>query len=96
MKKLLLLLAIFSLLPVASTFAYPGCNSGDLIVGGQIWSSCNATTKGKSSSTKSGWFLAGDMLPAFLSFNGWDTRLEFLGKYSSTKDRSGSVGPCAK
>lgn len=96
MRKLLLLtLAFVAILPFSNTFAYPGCDRADVIIGGQIWAGCNATTQSKSSSVKSGWFLAGDKTASFLSYNGFDQRLEFKGKYK-TQDWGWTVGPCAR
>ena len=78
MRKLLLLaLALASLLPFAHTFAYPGCDRSDIIVGGQIWAGCNAMTQAKGSSEKSGWFFAGDKYASFIAYNGMDQRLSF-------------------
>lgn len=92
MKSFFLSLFVASLVLPLSTFAYPGCSTSDLMIGGQVWSSCNSLTKNKGSEQKSGWFMAGDKLPTFLSYNGWGSRLEFQRKVSQTDRYS---GPCA-
>ncbi len=42
-----------------SDFArYPGCTSADIVIGGQIWASCNALDRNQGSTKKTGWFFA--------------------------------------
>lgn len=94
-KFLLLALTVAALLPFAHTYAYPGCDRPDIIVGGQIWAGCNATTQSKGSSQKSGWYFAGDKTASFLSYNGFGQRLAFQGK-NKLQDWGWTVGPCAK
>ncbi len=93
MRKFLLLAFFASIVLPFSTFAYPGCTTGDLVIGGQVWASCNSLTKNKGSTVKSGWFSAGDTLATFLSYNGIGSRLEFQRKTSPTDS---FIGPCAK
>ncbi len=59
---------------------YPGCGASDIIIGGQAWASCNATSRSNGTPGRSGWFFANDMYPTFMSSNGENTRLEWLGK----------------
>lgn len=92
MKKFLLLAFFASIMLPLSTFAYPGCPTGDIVIGGQAWASCNALTKNKGSAIKSGWFSAGDTLATFLSYNGIGSRLEFQRKTSPVNPYT---GPCA-
>lgn len=94
-KFLLLILSIMALLPLTQTYAYPGCDRADIIVGGQVWAGCNSTTQSKGSSARSGWYFAGDKSASFLSYNGIDQRLDFQGKYKS-QDWGWTVGPCAR
>lgn len=42
--------------PLYST--YPGCSQADIIIGGQIWASCNTIDRNAGSTEKSGWFFA--------------------------------------
>lgn len=93
MRKFLLLAFCLSLIVPLSTFAYPGCSYSDIIVGWQAWASCNSLSKNKGSTTKSGWFSAGDTVSTFLSNNGVGSRLEFQRKTSPTDIYT---GPCAK
>ncbi len=96
MRTLLLLpLVLISFIPLAQTFAYPGCDQSDILIGGQVWASCNATAQSKGSSAKSGWFFAGDKSPSFIAYNGVDQRLSFQGK-NRKQDWWWTVGPCAK
>lgn len=37
---------------------YPGCASQDILIGGQIWASCNVTDLRGASAGRSGWFFA--------------------------------------
>lgn len=55
---------------VSSYSVYPGCSNSDIIIGGQIWASCNALDTGEGSASKSGWFFAGDSQSSFASYNG--------------------------
>ena len=77
--------------PVSST--YPGCSSADIIIGGQIWASCNALDRNAGSTAKSGWFFAGDVQSTFTSYNGSNTTLEWMGKQTQTS--AWTTGPCA-
>lgn len=77
--------------PLYST--YPGCSSPDIIIGGQIWASCNALNRNGGSSSKSGWFFAWDIKSSFISYNGINTTLEWIGK--QTWEKSWNIGPCA-
>lgn len=92
---LLLVLTVFSLVPFAHTYAYPGCDRSDILIGGQVWAGCNAMTQSKGSSEKSGWFFAGDKYASFIAYNGIDQRLSFQGKYKP-QDWGWTVGPCAR
>ncbi len=94
-KLLLLILTLASIASFSDVLAYPGCDRADIIIGGQVWAGCNATTQSKGSSVKSGWFFAGDKTASFLSYNGFDQRLEFQGKYKR-QDWGWTVGPCAR
>jgi len=76
-KFLLLTLSILALIISSDALAYPGCDRADIIIGGQVWAGCNATTQSKGSSEKSGWFFAGDKSASFLSYNGLAERLAF-------------------
>jgi hypothetical protein len=94
-KYLALVLALLSLFLAQEALAYPGCSRADIIIGGQVWAWCNATTASKGSSEKSGWFFAGDKSASFLSYNGWNQRLSFQWKVK-TQDWWWTVGPCAR
>ena len=72
---------------------YPGCSAPDIIIGGQIWASCNAIDRNLGSTNKTGWFFAGDRESSFTSYNGNDTALEWMGK--QTRESSWNIGPCA-
>jgi hypothetical protein len=72
---------------------YPGCNSADIIIGGQIWASCNALDRNAGSTSKSGWFFAWDSQSTFVSNNGSNTTLEWQGKQTQTS--AWTTGPCA-
>lgn len=93
MRISLLLAFLSSLFIPFSTFAYPGCSTGDMVIWGQVWASCNALTKGKWSDIKTGWFLSGDRYSTFISYTGLGSRLEFQ-KKQTQKDIP--FGPCAK
>lgn len=73
---------------------YPGCSGADILIGGQIWASCNALSKNIGSTEKSGWFFAKDLKSSFVSYNGIGAPLEWKGKATSTN--SWFQGPCAK
>ncbi len=77
--------------PVSST--YPGCSSADIVIGGQIWASCNVLDRNAGSTSKSGWFFAGDTQSTFTSYNGSNTTLEWMGKQTQTS--AWTTGPCA-
>ncbi len=77
--------------PTSST--YPGCSSADIVIGGQIWASCNALDRNAGSMNKSGWFFAGDSQSTFISYNGSNTTLEWMGKQTQTS--AWTTGPCA-
>lgn len=77
--------------PILST--YPGCSSADIVIGGQIWASCNALDRNAGSIAKSGWFFAGDTQSTFTSYNGSNTTLEWMGKQTQTS--AWTTGPCA-
>lgn len=77
--------------PVSGT--YPGCSTADIIIGGQAWASCNALDRNAGSTSKSGWFFAGDRESSFVSFNASTAALEWMGK--QTRDNSSYSGPCA-
>ena len=72
---------------------YPGCSQADIVIGGQIWASCNALDRNVGSTAKTGWFFAGDRESSFTSYNGTNTALEWMGK--QTRESSWTVGPCA-
>ena len=72
---------------------YPGCSTADIVIGGQIWASCNALDRNVGSTTRSGWFFAGDTQSTFTSSNGYNTSLEWMGKQSMTS--AWTTGPCA-
>jgi hypothetical protein len=72
---------------------YPGCNNPDIIIGGQIWASCNALDKNTGSDNKSGWFFARDSRSSFIGYNGFGARLEWAGKVYP--DTNWTNGPCA-
>jgi uncharacterized protein (TIGR02145 family) len=83
---------------VANTYAnsyatYPGCSAPDIVIGGQIWASCNALDRNAGSIDKSGWFFAGDRESSFTSYNSANSTLEWMGK--QTRESSWNVGPCA-
>ncbi len=97
MSKFVFLLVLsvgifFSAFPV-STFAYPGCARGDMIIGWQMWAACNATTKGNSSTNISGWFLPGGKNPVFLSQNGTLGLSSYRTFWNPVDVKN---GPCAK
>ncbi len=94
-KLLLLLLALVPLFTLSDALAYPGCTRSDILVWGQVWAGCNATTQSKGSSERSGWFFAGDKSASFLSYNGIDQRLAFQWK-GKIQDWWWTVGPCAR
>lgn len=94
-QYLLLTLAVLTLAVSSDALAYPGCDRADILVGGQIWAGCNATTQSRGSSVQSGWFQVGDKAPLFLSYNGIGQRLAFQKKVR-TQDWGWTVGPCAK
>jgi hypothetical protein len=77
--------------PISST--YPGCTSADIVIGGQIWASCNALDRNAGSTARSGWFFAGDSQATFASYNGSNTTLEWMGKQTQTS--AWTTGPCA-
>ena len=77
--------------PVSST--YPGCSSADVVIGGQIWASCNALDRNAGSTSRSGWFFAGDTQSTFTSYNGSNATLEWMGK--QTQAGAWTTGPCA-
>jgi hypothetical protein len=68
---------------------YPGCSAADIVIGGQIWASCNALDRNVGSTAKSGWFFAGDRESSFTSYNGSNTALEWMGK--QTRESSWSI-----
>ena len=72
---------------------YPGCSSPDIVIGGQIWASCNSLDRNAGSTNKTGWFLAWDRESSFVSQNGSTAALEWMGK--QTREMSPTVGPCA-
>lgn len=72
---------------------YPGCNNADIIIGGQVWASCNALDKNIGSDSRSWWFFARDSRATFAGYNGFGGRLEWLGKVTS--DSNWTEGPCA-
>lgn len=77
-----------------STYAtYPGCTQPDIVIGGQIWASCNALDRNAGSTSRSGWFFAGDRESSFTSYNGSNTALEWMGK--QTRESSWNIGPCS-
>lgn len=45
MKKFIFLLCSLGFILPFSASAYPGCPRADIIIGGQVWAACNATTK---------------------------------------------------
>lgn len=73
---------------------YPGCGRSDIIIGGQAWASCNASTKSYGSTSRSGWFFANDMSPTFRSENGTYRSLEWIGKVTPVANWGN--GPCAE
>lgn len=73
--------------PVLSS--YPGCGTADIIIGGQIWASCNALDRNIGSTNRSGWFFAGDAQSTFTSYNSSSATLEWVGK--QTRDRSWNI-----
>lgn len=73
---------------------YPGCSNPDIVIGGQIWSSCNALNKNLWSPEKSGWFFAKDAKASFISYNVIGAPLEWQGKV--TNSQSWMQGPCAR
>lgn len=77
----------------ANYATYPGCSAPDIIIGGQIWASCNALDRNVGSTEKSGWFFAGDRESSFTSYNGTSTALEWMGK--QTRESSWNIGACA-
>jgi hypothetical protein len=77
--------------PVSST--YPGCSSADIVIGGQIWASCNAVDRNAGSTNRSGWFFAGDTQSTFTAYNGSNATLEWMGK--QTQAGAWTTGPCA-
>lgn len=77
--------------PIYST--YPGCSSPDIVIGAQIWASCNALNRNGGSPSKSGWFFAWERNASFISYNGVSTSLEWMGK--QTLEKSWNIGPCA-
>ncbi len=80
--------------PYTSTItSYPGCSKANIVIGGQEWSSCNATDRGTSHQDQSGWFFAGDTQSTFLSYNGMGNSLAWQGK--QTRTQSYAQGPCA-
>ncbi len=93
MRSLILFFLLGSLFSPVAIFAYPGCSTGDMVIGGQVWASCNALTKGKGSDLKTGWFLSGDRYSTFISYTGLGSRLEFQKKQTQTDI---PAGPCAK
>ncbi len=72
---------------------YPGCSSPDIVIGGQIWASCNALDRNEGSTTKSGWFFAGDREASFVAYNANNTALEWMWK--QTRESSWNKWPCA-
>lgn len=72
---------------------YPGCSSADIVIGGQVWASCNALDMNAGSTVRSGWFFAGDVQASFFSNNGTMSVLEWAG--GQTRTKSWDVGPCA-
>lgn len=72
---------------------YPGCSAADIVIGGQIWASCNALDRNVGSTTKSGWFFAGDRESSFTSYNSSSAALEWMGK--QTRESSWNIWPCA-
>jgi hypothetical protein len=77
--------------PMYST--YPGCSQADIVIGGQIWASCNTLDRNKGSVEKSGWFFAGDVQSTFTSSNTANATLEWMGKQTMTS--AWTTGPCA-
>jgi hypothetical protein len=78
--------------PVAPV--YPGCSAPDIIIGGQIWASCNALTKNTGNTNKSWWFFARDTRASFYSYNGRGAPLEWQGK-TRPQNTPWITGPCA-
>lgn len=78
---------------IQDTSVYPGCGQADILIGGQIWASCNVLTKNTGSNDKSGWFFARDTKSSFVSYNGLWAPLEWKWKVKTTT--SWSQGPCA-
>ncbi len=77
----------------ANFSTYPGCSTPDIVIGGQVWASCNAVDRGVGSTSKTGWFFAGDRESSFTSYNGANSALEWMGK--QTREKSLQSGPCA-
>lgn len=91
MRSRIFVLVLAFVLPLIG-HTYPGCSNPDRIVGGQMWASCNALTKGRGSDTRSGWFFAGARFSAFSSYNGLSSILDSERKISQIDTRN---GPCA-
>ncbi len=78
---------------IQDSSTYPGCGQADIIIGGQIWASCNVYSKSTGSNEKSGWFFAKDSKASFVSYNGLWAPLEWKWKVKSMS--SWYRGPCA-
>lgn len=66
-----------SYLPIVSAQSrYPGCSRDDILIGGQIWASCNSLDRKIGSDVRSGWFFAGDMYAMYQSENGFRNYLQ--------------------
>lgn len=74
--------------------SYPWCTARDIVIGNQVWASCNALDTNKGSSSRSGWFFAGDTQSTFESYNAANAVLEWAGWQRRTK--SWKIGPCAE
>ena len=68
---------------------YPGCSAADIVIGGQIWASCNALDRNVGSTAKSGWFFAGDRESSFTSYNSSNAALEWMSK--QTRESSSNI-----
>jgi hypothetical protein len=99
MKQFLsLCVGFLFLIPVsyaAWSQSYPGCGAWDIIVGEQIWASCNAVGRGEGSDNFSGWFGWGQTLPILTSINGRSTLYEGITRAKSSSTTDWSRGPCA-
>lgn len=78
---------------VSSTTRYPGCSKNDILLGGQIWASCNSTNLREWSDTESGWFFHGERYSVYKSQNGINNTLSWQGR--SLQGRSWIMGPCS-